>query len=141
MPLNCPFLIALKQINLSKEINFYFVILHGILISTKGCFNMINKVHSFLVKLPVQMMKEGSRFVAFCPALDIATQGKTFEEAQKMFAELVNIFFEELAEKGTTEKVLIQCGWKKLSTQKRWDPPETHLIKEINQEISVPCPV
>ena len=100
---------------------------------------MKNKLHSFLVKLPVQMMKEGSRFVAYCPALDIATQGKTFEEAQKMFAELVNIFFEELADKGTTDKVLTQCGWKKIPTQKRWAPPETHLIKEIDQEISVQC--
>ena len=85
-------------------------------------------------------MKEGKAFVAYCPALDIATQGNTFEEAQKMFAELVDIFFEELEAKGTTDKVLTQCGWKKISRQHRWKPPEVHLIKEINQEISVPCP-
>ena len=100
----------------------------------------MSKSHFFSVKLPLQIMKEGNVFVAYCPALDIATQGNTFAEAQKMFAELVGVFFEELEAKGTTDNVLTQCGWKKIPRQHRWEPPEVHLIKEINQEISVPCP-
>jgi predicted RNase H-like HicB family nuclease len=53
------------------------------------------------VNLPVSFLKEGNKFVAYTPVLDISTSGKTFKEAQKRFSELVEIFFEELIEMGT----------------------------------------
>ncbi|MEK7117808.1 MAG: hypothetical protein AAB861_03485, partial [Patescibacteria group bacterium] len=61
-------------------------------------------------------------------ALDIATSGKTDVEVKKRFSELVNIFFEELEDMGTTEDVLSELGWKKqkVSTKlNQWLPPLT----------------
>jgi predicted RNase H-like HicB family nuclease len=37
---------------------------------------------------------EGKWYVATCPELDIASQGKTIEEAQKNLAEAVQLFLE-----------------------------------------------
>jgi len=96
-----------------------------------------NRGH-FAVSVPVQIIKEGRVFVAFCPVLDIATQGNTFAEAQKMFQELVMIFIEEIDKMGTINKVLGSLGWTKLKNS-TWVPPDRQLIKEM--QIGISCPV
>lgn len=73
------------------------------------------------VSLPVSFLKEDKYFIAYSPALDLSTSGKSFEEAKKRFEEVVEIFFEELMEKGTLDKVLGELGWKK--AQRAWSPP------------------
>lgn len=65
------------------------------------------------LKLSVIMLKEGDAFVAYTPALDLSTSGKTLKEAQYNFVEAVNLFFEELKEAGTTNEVLTNLGWTK----------------------------
>jgi len=37
---------------------------------------------------------EGDVYVAFCPELDVASQGDTVEEARRNLAEAVELFFE-----------------------------------------------
>lgn len=73
------------------------------------------------VNLPVSIFREGKSFIAYTPSLDLSTSAKTFKEAKKRFEEVVQILFEELAEKGTTDDVLTSLGWKKI--QKHWSPP------------------
>lgn len=80
---------------------------------------MIKSTANF--NLPVIILKEGDSFIAYTPALDISTVGKTFEQAQKRFNELVTIFFEELSQAGTTEEVLSDLGWTK--EKKQLTPP------------------
>lgn len=63
--------------------------------------------------IPVSFLKEGNIFIAYTPALDLSTSGKTFEEARVHFEEAVNLFFEEIVEKGTLEEVLLDLGWKR----------------------------
>lgn len=75
----------------------------------------------FEVSLPVLFLKEGKYFVAYTPALDLATSGESFDQVRSRFAEVVQIFFEELLEKGTLEEVLSNLGWQKI--QKEWVPP------------------
>lgn len=58
------------------------------------------------VSLPVSILREGKYFIAYTPVLDLSTSGKTFEEAKQRFGEVVQIFFEELLEKGTLDEVL-----------------------------------
>lgn len=70
-----------------------------------------------VAQLPVIFLREGKYYVAFTPALDLATQGKTYEEARKNFAEAVNIFFEETVKRGTLDKALRELGWKKQDNQ------------------------
>lgn len=77
---------------------------------------------NFLFKLPVVITKQGNRFVAYTPALDISTSGKSEKEVRSRFEELANIFFEEIVEEGTLQDVLTELGWKR--AQKKWAPPE-----------------
>lgn len=65
------------------------------------------------LNLPVSFLKEDNQFVAYTPALDLSTCGKTLEEAKKNFAEAVEIFFDEIISMGTFEEVLLDLGWKK----------------------------
>lgn len=96
-------------------------------------------VRQVAVNLPMQIFKEGNEFIAYCPALDISTSASSLKEVQKMFSELVHIFIDEIIAMGTFDKVLTQCGWKKVA--KKWEPPRTEFITESQQEFTVPCPI
>ena len=72
-------------------------------------------------KLPVSILREGKRFVAYTPAFDLSTSGKTHSEAKKRFTEAVNIFLQEIVRMGTLESVLLEYGWQKVGTG--WQPP------------------
>ncbi len=101
---------------------------------------MTKKAYNVNVNLPMQIIKEGNVYVAYCPVLDIATQGDTYEQAHKMFNELVKIFIDDLIERGTLEEVLLDLGWKKVAHGRRWQLPEREFISETHQEINLPCP-
>jgi len=93
------------------------------------------KVKHFLaVKLPVSIFKEGKYFVAYTPALDLSTSGKSFKEVKRRFSEVVNIFFEELFKKGTLGEVLQELGWRKI--HKEWIPPS--VIAHEQEEVKIP---
>lgn len=47
------------------------------------------------IPLPIFMAKEGKWFVASCPSLDIATQGKTEQEVKENMEELINEYFKD----------------------------------------------
>lgn len=47
------------------------------------------------VPLPVVISKEGRWFVASCPVLDIATQGKTEKEVRENMEDLINDYFND----------------------------------------------
>ena len=44
---------------------------------------------------PIMIMKEGTWFVASCPSLDIATQGKTEQEVRENMKELIDEFMND----------------------------------------------
>ena len=81
--------------------------------------------------LPVSVFKEGKHFIAYTPALDLSTSGKTHEQAMARFNEATDIFFEELAQKGTTEEVLLGLGWEKV--KKHLAPPS--LIAQESRQV------
>lgn len=84
--------------------------------------------------LPVSIFKEGDSYIAYTPALDLSTMGGTFEEVRKNFQEAVEIFFEEIIEKGTLDKVLTSYGWTKIGSQ--YEPP----IQVSSEPIQVTIP-
>jgi len=47
------------------------------------------------IPLPILITKEGKWFVASCPILDIATQGKTEKEVKENMAELINDYLSD----------------------------------------------
>lgn len=69
----------------------------------------------------VSFIKEGKKFIAYSPALDLSTCGNTLEQAKQRFREIVNIFFEETLRKGHLEEVLRNLGWVK--KEAKWAPP------------------
>jgi len=87
-------------------------------------------------KLPVSVFKEGKHFVAYTPALDLSTSGKSFKEVKRRFIEVVEIFLEEIIEKGTFEEVIQELGWRKIN--KHWSPPP--VIAHETEEIKIPIP-
>lgn len=79
------------------------------------------------IKLTVSVLKQGSRFVMYSPALDLSTSGRSGKEVKKRFEEAAMLFIEELARAGTMSDVLKELGWHHV--RKQWEPP-----KVISQE-------
>lgn len=90
---------------------------------------------SLSYKLPVLITKQNKRFVAYTPALDISTSGKSEKEAKKRFVELAHIFLEEIITAGTVAEVLSELGWNKL--QKQWIPPKVVSAQSIGLRVPV----
>jgi len=88
------------------------------------------------LKLSVVFIKEGKRYIAYSPALDLSTTGKSEKEAKMHFEEIVDVFFEELENMGTTEGALKELGWHK-KTKQQWQPPQ--IVSQ--QSIAVRMPV
>lgn len=83
------------------------------------------------LKIPVSIFKEDKTFIAYSPVLDLSTSGKTFEQVQQRFTEVVRIFFEELVAMGTLDEVLANLGWRRVNRE--WNPPisVTHQLTDI----------
>lgn len=94
---------------------------------------MIKNKLSF--NLPVVITKQNKRFVAYTPALDISTSGKTEKEVKERFVELVTIFIEEIIDSKTINDVLFELGWTKV--QKKWSPPEVISSRSIGVHIPI----
>ncbi len=86
-------------------------------------------------KFPVSILREGKKYVAHTPSLDLSTSGKNYEEVKKRFNEIVNVFFEELIKKGTLEEALRDLGWRRV--QAKWNPPV--IISQESQTVRVPA--
>jgi len=82
-----------------------------------------NKANNFEARVPVLFFEEGDKIVAYSPALDLSTFGKTEEQAKKRFAEAATLFITEIMEMGTVDEVLEECGWRRMPSQHTWVPP------------------
>jgi len=90
-------------------------------------------INNLSFKLPVLITKQGKRFVAYTPALDISTSGKSEKEVRSRFTEMAQLFFEEIVDAGTINEVLLELGWKK--AQKKWNPPGVVSAQSIGLKI------
>ena len=79
------------------------------------------------IKLTINILKQAGRYIAYSPALDLSTSGRTGKEAKRRFEEASMILIEELDRAGTLNDVLRELGWRQ--AQKQWSPP-----KIISQE-------
>lgn len=66
----------------------------------------MKQVHQFTALIE----REGDWFVALCPELDIASQGKTVEEARCNLIEALELFFQEAGETERKELNLPRRG-------------------------------
>lgn len=95
------------------------------------------KNYFFQIQIPVSILKEKNRYVAYSPALDLSTSGKTIQQTKKRFSQIVGIFFEELTENQTLDSALSDLGWRK--TDKKWKPPK--IISQKSESIKIPVSV
>lgn len=66
--------------------------------------------------LLINIFKQGSFYVAYCPVLDLSSCGKTKDKAFKMIEEAIEVFFEEIDKKTNQVKadqveLLTSLGW------------------------------
>ena len=73
------------------------------------------------IKLTISILKQDNRYVAYSPALDLSSSGKTEKESKKRFAEAAMLLVQELDKAGTINEVFKELGWKQ--EQKQWAPP------------------
>lgn len=91
------------------------------------------------VMLTVAFYREGNKFIAYSPALNLSTCGNSQEQAKRRFEEILEIFFAEVDKMGTLEDVLLECGWKKVGRPLRhWQPPV--FVGQAQEEVRLPCP-
>ena len=88
------------------------------------------------ISVPYEVFRENGHFVAYCIPLDLAVQGKTFEEVKERFKKLIPLFINDLEKRGTLEDVLFELGWEKIT--KKWVAP-VKVADEIG-EVKIPCP-
>lgn len=95
------------------------------------------RIDKLEVSFPVLIKKESNVFVAYTPALDISTYGRTENKAKKSFDELVSVFFEEFADNPAgLKEVLMSLGWQK--QRSGWQPPKiTNIMQDV--QVSVPA--
>lgn len=65
------------------------------------------------LKLQLDIIKEGKSYIAYSPALDLATHGKSVADAKKSFEEAADLFFETIIENNTVSETLSSLGWQK----------------------------
>ena len=63
------------------------------------------------IELTSEIWQEGNMYTAYCHELDVATAGRTFDEARKNLAEAIEIFFEETKRMGTLRQLLEEAGF------------------------------
>jgi hypothetical protein len=100
------------------------------------------------VGVDVLFLQEGNQIVAYAPALELSSYGRTVPAAKKAFSEAMGIFIEEMERKGTLERVLLKLGW--TLSRSRYDPPRwtagellslcraRPMLDVITQDIKVP---
>ena len=69
-------------------------------------------------RLPYTLKKTKVGFVAFCPILDVGSQGDNEQEAIENLKEAIEAFIEGCAEMGTLDDVLRECGFKPFKVKK-----------------------
>jgi predicted RNase H-like HicB family nuclease len=57
------------------------------------------------------VFQERDMYVAHCPQLDVASCGRTVEEARGNLAEAVRLFLEEAGKLGTLQEILDEAGY------------------------------
>ncbi|MCI2430140.1 hypothetical protein LM602_01630 [Candidatus Acetothermia bacterium] len=57
-----------------------------------------------------EVWREGHMYTAYCRELDLASCGRTVEEAWKNLYQVFEIFLEETSKKGTLQELLEEAG-------------------------------
>jgi predicted RNase H-like HicB family nuclease len=94
----------------------------------------------FEVCLPYDIIERDRWVVAFCPVLDIYSQGDTREEAKEALIETIQLFLESCFERGVLDEVLKDCGFQPVKipseVPEQACPPESYIEVPVPFEIN-----
>lgn len=76
------------------------------------------------LSLPIFLIREGEYITAYAPHLELSGYGKSEEDAMLSIDQCVEMFFEEVVEKGTLLEVMNKLGWRYEEVGKTFLPPE-----------------
>ena len=71
--------------------------------------------------LTTKVWKEGKHYISYCPELEVASQGKTEEQARKRIKEASELFLEETKKMGALQEILKVSGFSKKNNE--WVSP------------------
>ena len=63
------------------------------------------------IKVTEEIWKEGGMYVSYCPELDMASCGKSIEDAKNNLKEVISINFVECKKMGTLDQLLQEAGF------------------------------
>ena len=63
------------------------------------------------IKVTEEIWKEGGMYVSYCPELDMASCGKSIEDAKNNLKEVISINFVECKKVGTLDQLLQEAGF------------------------------
>jgi predicted RNase H-like HicB family nuclease len=66
----------------------------------------------FNVQLPYAVKRDGASHVAWCPALDVYSQGPSHKKAVANLADALRLFLMSCYDRGTLDKVLRESGFR-----------------------------
>lgn len=69
----------------------------------------------YAVKLSLQIRREDREWVAWCPAIDVATQARSKKQAPDGLKEAVELWFESCISRGVLDQALQESGFRKIS--------------------------
>ena len=73
------------------------------------------------IQFNTEIWKEGEKYVAYSPQLDVSSFGNTSKEAKKNILEAVELFLETATDKGTLKQILEEAGF---PFNKFWKAPK-----------------
>ena len=81
--------------------------------------------------LTAKTWKEGKHYIAYSPELEVASQGKTQEQAEKRLKEAIELFIETVKKMGTLKQVLQESGF--MTGGQKWSSPAISISSlEVN---------
>ena len=72
--------------------------------------------------LTTKIWTEGKHYIAYTPELEVASQGKTREEAEKRLREAVGAFLQSVKERGFLAQALKEVGFSRGPKREWWAP-------------------
>ncbi len=82
----------------------------------------------------VQIWKEGDQFVAHATPIDVASSGKTPEEAKTTLDEAVHLFLITALEVGTLQQVLEEAGYER--EDDHWLSPSCVIVERRSSVVT-----
>jgi predicted RNase H-like HicB family nuclease len=81
----------------------------------------------------VHLFREGDKYVAHVPELDVSSCGETEEKARANIKDAVRGFLEAAEHKGTLDSILEEAGYERIGNE--WKAPEFVGLDRVNMRL------